>query len=824
MSHAQFLPSLRVHLRLSWLLAGLALPLPAISAQDHEPARTPAELPAVPDIGMPWVTPVQKSPADVRTPASSSRPASARRPNERRCIDRPEVDRSRDVLRFDEPGDGALWVRGRDYKASFGAHGFEFTPFLGSDAPRNYPVACTLASVELDGLPVALGAGARFERRGATVQRDLGALVERYDVSTGSIEQSLVLKRPCTGGDARVRLELSTELACKPCPGGLRFSNDRGGVECRDAFALDSAGRRLALELTCVDGALEMRVPADFLAAATWPVTIDPVWSTFPIDTSVADTFAPDVSSDISQDTWIACYEEVFSAADHDVVEQHMDLAGNLIAAAYVDQTSQNWVRPRVANNGLEDRYLIVATVGDPLGGARVIMGRGTLANLPALGAAFQISGAEVGDKLDADVGGDPESAAPSYFCVVWSRVRNAGDHDVHARLVNSDAATLAGAGTIFLENSVGTLDRHPAISNSDGRAPFATQEWNVVWQRQFAPGDEDVYGAQIHWNGVITTPSFPIDTSASDDTHPTVTTLLDEPAGTRDWLVAWERDFGTDHDIVARALNANAQVAFANLSVTEGVYYAFDQLQPAADCDGEGFVIAYMQDTAPDYDPLVATLHLVGSSLMLGEGSEWLTFSNLEDARPAIVSSRSSGGERARCFIAYERDNGADSDIRGALYDAVPYAEFCDPRLPGVVDCPCGNAGSPGHGCASSVVPEGGKLRVSGLSSPESIVLHGSFMPANAACIYLQGDILTDVVFGDGVLCAGGTLIRLRTKVNVAGGSQFPEPGDPLVSTRGMVTPGSGARRVYQAYYRNAAVFCTSATFNATNAAQIAW
>ena len=114
--------------------------------------------------------------------------------------------------------------------------------------------------------------------------------------------------------------------------------------------------------------------------------------------------------------------------------------------------------------------------------------------------------------------------------------------------------------------------------------------------------------------------------------------------------------------------------------------------------------------------------------------------------------------------------------------------------------------------------------LLADGVTSPDSIILRGSGMPSASVCIYLQGDALADDVFGDGVLCTGGSLIRLRLKANVAGASEFPQPGDPSVSSRGQVAPGSGARRYYQTYYRNPAAFCTPATFNVTNGVLIDW
>jgi hypothetical protein len=139
---------------------------------------------------------------------------------------------------------------------------------------------------------------------------------------------------------------------------------------------------------------------------------------------------------------------------------------------------------------------------------------------------------------------------------------------------------------------------------------------------------------------------------------------------------------------------------------------------------------------------------------------------------------------------------------------------------------CPCGNNGAAGHGCANSVNPSGANLDATGTTNPDTIVLAGSGMPVTAACIYLQGDLFDDAAFGDGVRCVGGTLLRLRAKVNSGGASQFPDSTDTVtLSQRGGVTPGSGVTRAYQTYYRNAAAaFCPPETFNVTDGATIVW
>ena len=139
---------------------------------------------------------------------------------------------------------------------------------------------------------------------------------------------------------------------------------------------------------------------------------------------------------------------------------------------------------------------------------------------------------------------------------------------------------------------------------------------------------------------------------------------------------------------------------------------------------------------------------------------------------------------------------------------------------------CPCANNGAAGNGCANSVNPAGANLAITGAVLSDDVVLHASGMPLTVNCIYLQGDGLDDAVFGDGVRCTGGTLVRLRTKLNAGGASSFPDSTDTLtLSQRGGVVVGGGATRYYQTYYRNSATgFCPPETFNVTNGWVITW
>jgi hypothetical protein len=141
---------------------------------------------------------------------------------------------------------------------------------------------------------------------------------------------------------------------------------------------------------------------------------------------------------------------------------------------------------------------------------------------------------------------------------------------------------------------------------------------------------------------------------------------------------------------------------------------------------------------------------------------------------------------------------------------------------------CPCGNNSAVGSnsGCVSSL-SVGGHLGGTGNPSiaTDTVVLQGSSMP-NSSALYFQGTTQLSgglgVVFGDGLRCAGGSVIRLGTLVNAGGMSQYPTGAQQPVSVKGAITaPGT---RTYQTWYRNAAPFCTPSTFNLTNGLSVTW
>lgn len=141
---------------------------------------------------------------------------------------------------------------------------------------------------------------------------------------------------------------------------------------------------------------------------------------------------------------------------------------------------------------------------------------------------------------------------------------------------------------------------------------------------------------------------------------------------------------------------------------------------------------------------------------------------------------------------------------------------------------CPCGNASAVGAqaGCNHSG-GVGGKLV--GFGNPslaqDTFALLGGAMP-NGPALYVQGTAAagggTGFTFGDGLLCVSGAFTRLGVKFNSQGASRHPGAGDPSISVAGGCAVGVNA--YYQSWYRDAATFCQTDTYNLTNAIVVTW
>jgi hypothetical protein len=236
-------------------------------------------------------------------------------------------------------------------------------------------------------------------------------------------------------------------------------------------------------------------------------------------------------------------------------------------------------------------------------------------------------------------------------------------------------------------------------------------------------------------------------------------------------------------------------------------------------------------------YEPLLPPTFAGGTQVLAIEG----VAADPSTGRIALAQQGANGANEYLWLLTPDCNGNsvADAlDLAGAGSsdengDGIP--DECQPLGPAAcfgdgtgAPCPCGNQSSFGAnmGCLNSL-GAGGSLRALGDArvASDSALLIASGLPASSA-LFFQGTQLVaggnGAAFGDGLRCASGSTVRLGALVASGGEARWPAAVGTLISVLGGVSAGDV--RQYQVWYRNAASFCTPATFNLTNAVAISW
>ena len=149
---------------------------------------------------------------------------------------------------FDRPNERDLWALGGNWKASFDATGCTFVPFCGENAPINFPLRVELLRASVGGEVLALQPGAPTVTDG-TVRSERGGCTEHYATTLDQVEQSFVFSTLPKRGELVVDVALHSAMTAAATEHGVRFSNEHGGLDYRDAFAIDARGERITLAI-----------------------------------------------------------------------------------------------------------------------------------------------------------------------------------------------------------------------------------------------------------------------------------------------------------------------------------------------------------------------------------------------------------------------------------------------------------------------------------------------------------------------------------------------------------------------------------------------
>jgi hypothetical protein len=482
------------------------------------------------------------------------------------------------------------------------------------------------------------------------------------------------------------------------------------------------------------------------------------------------------------------------------------------------------WQHPRCANLSVAQQFLVVASVGTS---AQIIRGRTIQASPFSFGNQFDISTIEFGALINPDVGADPYFGQ-SYYCVVYQRVYSSTDDDILCRLIDSNGAT--AVGPIYLSNSSGTQDIRPSISKSNGSG-----SWAISWQRNVNNSSTGIWAGRINWNGAISASPFQIINYPYAYNPSTSSPLI----GSSRNMIAYEMIIGGSsadtNDIYADVIDGGTSIWSLDVSSSEfSSVEERQQVEPSVDSDGQHFSVMYSEltpGTLFDFNVYVTDVGMTGTNAFVTASRTPLATSADPEHGGSITSARSSNGPALRYLALWALELTTTADVYGALYDgreggksfgfcAGDGSSFSSP-------CPCGNNGSPGHGCANSANSLGASLYAQGSFSTvhDTTTLNVFGVPPTATCLFFQASspVNPSTPFGDGLRCINGNVIRLGTENAVNGAAVHPGAGDPPLVSHGGI-PLDGITAYYQCWYRNAAVFCTASTFNLSNAVIIEW
>ncbi len=731
------------------------------------------------------------------------------------------VDTTR--VHLDELGDGTIWARTAPYKARFDEGGASYIPFLGAHAPRNYPVLFAPPECTLGGDELATARAAPPRLLHDTVRYERGVVDELYVLTPESVEQRFVVDEPIVG-ELRVRIAVGTDLRPAVDRDELVFENELGGVSYGRATAVDAAGRMTPLVRTWRNGAIEIVVPAGLCASAAYPLVIDPLIATFAIAATAQDDKNPDVAFDGESQRFLVCWEVAFSAADHDVFAELRTTTGALVAGSglFIESGSDFWANPACGAEYVTGRFAVVAEVGDPALAARQIWARTRIGNTQA--TAFFVAGPQPGDCHNPDVEGIAGGSA-SIFCVVWQRDVNSDGGNIEARRIGPSATT---SSELLIDAATTQENRRPRIAVTSN-----SSFWTIVYERHLSLTNRNVIAAILGFSALLPTAILEVANGPEDDRLPDVSS---SPRTNFLVLVAWQQSSGGQRDILVRQLQISGQLLTVakNLSSLDPATQSLDQVDVAVQSDCDAFFVSWSEPTtAGGFDVFGAEVHLV-DQVETTSGIRVLLGTAVGDERRSRLATRNDQSDANAGYMAVWNHATASnaSDVRGAIYTGtrgLPVRIVCPGDGSGTA-CPCGNNGAANSGCANSVVSSGARLGAFGIAATlaDSLLLVGVDMPPNSSCLYFQGTALSSggsgTVFGDGLRCATGTVVRLAIALNNSTGqSLYPGAGDPHVSVKGLV-PTNGGTRSYQVWYRNAASFCTGSTFNLTNALEVDW
>ena len=443
----------------------------------------------------------------------------------------------------------STWAAGVGFKASF-HDGFAFYPELGPSYPENLPLQWRTTAVVVGGESLSLSPSPELHTSDWRVDWQHAGWREVYDIRANGVEQMFVIEqRPARAGDLVISGRVATRLRAVRTPRGhqkLLFVDDAGRpiLEYGHAFAIDAAGRRVAAETSFDGEQIALTVDGDWLAQASFPVTVDPLTSPVLLSQLTTATIdSTDVCTELTATqarNTVTVFTRVFAANDHDVIAilSEADFSNAVPIYSDVDYPS-NPVNVSVAFvAGSANRWMIACQNYDPPGLDTSIYfhDRGNLTFNSGLTIYLPYSQGH-------DLGGS--TTGVHGILVYWAPNNNARGY-----AVSIDAAARQAGNPYDLGPNPASYQRMAPRVN---QTATNNQGWLVVWQESnnALPGSTwYLQGMRIGPTGTMLATAPMLISPGDNLTQPTV-------AGStfQDYMITYVRSTGTVSSLQAAKL-----------------------------------------------------------------------------------------------------------------------------------------------------------------------------------------------------------------------------------------------------------------------------
>jgi hypothetical protein len=416
-------------------------------------------------------------------------------------------------------GSGVVSLEHPRYEAFWTSSGFQVYPRKGPAwrwELQSVRVASMPLKVAGDVQPIADGKRMRIDY-------DRGALIERYVCKTEAVEQQFVLPRPISrsAGDLVIEGKVTSNGSFHATDKGWIWSGPEGVVSLGRLTVFDGQGIRLPSSMIVSADRIRLMVDGEALAAATYPVTLDPEVGTndFRISnvgidgTTTSGASSPNVAYDSTNNQYLVVWWQT-DGAETEIYGQLIDGSGNEAGSDFrISDMGPNGnanyaaYNPAVAFNSTNGEFLVVWQGDDntaPLVDDEFeIFGRRVSTGGATIGSDFRIS------NMGTD--GNPSSGAASYgkvaynsvnneYLVVWIGTDGTGETEVRGqRLVGSTAAETGAQMTYSSIGTAGDTNRGPT-NHPDVAFNATNGQYLVVWAGDALTTDNEneVYGQRV--------------------------------------------------------------------------------------------------------------------------------------------------------------------------------------------------------------------------------------------------------------------------------------------------------------------------------------